>query len=113
MQTLPRALRRGAPSAGALESFLTPPGSSYLGLSSHFHPGLQELIEVLTKLARSLGQVLRGPTRRLHQLIGRLVQASRSLVELALGLLEVLGAGRKLRAETGVKLRGLGAALNS
>lgn len=44
--------------------------SIYLRLTSHVHSSLQEVVEVLAKLARCLGQVLRGPTRCLYQLIG-------------------------------------------
>lgn len=74
----------------------------YLGLSSHVHPSLQELIEVLAKLARGLGQVLGGATRGLHQLIGRLVKPSCSLVEIGLSLLEALVAWWELWEGGGV-----------
>lgn len=76
---------------------------SHRGLAGHLHSCLQELIEVLSKFAGGLGQVLRGATGCLHQLIGRLVEPRGCLVQLALRLLEALGAGREL--EEGRRVR--------
>lgn len=76
---------------------------SHRGLAGHLHSCLQELIEVLPKFAGGLGQVLRGATRCLHQLVGRLVEPCSCSVQLTLRLLEILGAGRELEAGRGVR----------
>ena len=75
---------------------LSPPLLHYLRVARHVHTSSQELIEVLTELAGGLRQVLSGAARGLHQLIGRLVEASRCLVEVTLSLLETLPAGWEL-----------------
>lgn len=72
--------------------------SIYLRLTGHVHSSLQEVAEVLAKLARCLGQVLRGATRRLHQLVGWLVEAGSCLVQIRLRFLEALPTSWELKS---------------
>lgn len=67
--------------------------------SGHVNASLQEVAEVLSKLAGGPGQVLCGPSGRLDHLVGRLVQTGRHLVQVSLNLLEAPSTGRELQRE--------------
>lgn len=67
---------------------------TYLCLASHLNASIQELIEVITELSRSSRQLSTLAPRGVDDLPSRLVQISSSLVQLTLGFLERLCAGR-------------------
>lgn len=72
--------------------------SVYLRLAGHVHSSFQEVAEVLSELARCLGQVLRGTARRLHQFVGWLVEAGGRLVQVRLSFLEALPTSWELKS---------------
>lgn len=67
-----------------------------LWCSCHVDTSLQEVAEVLSKLAGGSSQVLGGCSRRLDNLIGRLVQIGCHFIKLTLNVLETPSTGWEL-----------------
>lgn len=78
-------------------------GGTYLSLAGHLNPRVEKLIKVLAELPRGGRQLPALAPRGVHNLPSRLVQVGRHLVELALRLLERLGAGGQLQGEGGIR----------
>lgn len=71
----------------------------YLRVSGHLNACVQELIKVLTELPGSLWQLSAGATGGVDHLPSRVVELSSRMIQITLGLLERLGAWRKLEGE--------------
>lgn len=67
---------------------------THLRLASHLNASIQELIKVITELSRSSRQLSTLTPCGVDDFPSRLVQISSSLVQLTLGFLERLCAGR-------------------
>lgn len=77
---------------------------TYLGVSCHFNASIQELIKVLAELPWSRSQLAARSTRGVDDLACRVVEFSCCVVQISLGLLECLTAGRELqRQDTSIR----------
>lgn len=67
---------------------------TYLGVSGHFNASIQELIKVLAELSRGRSQLAARSARGVDDLACGVVEFSCRVVQISLGLLECLFAGR-------------------
>lgn len=72
---------------------------TYLGVSRHLNASIQELIKVLAELPRGRSQLAARSTRGVDDLACRVVEFSCCVVQISLGLLECLIAGRELQTQ--------------